>query len=150
MKRAAVFLVVSFACLSQTFAVLRPLFPAKPEPPLRGGAIIIGDEISARRNHFVNRLVLPNTEMKVAIYSGKTPAPALPTREWAARDPLPDLDASPARHGAAALNLERRVERADFWKGVHRVYGKRTTKVLGENSAKNQGVSAIDAHHRIY
>jgi hypothetical protein len=37
---------------------LRSLFPAKPEPPLRGGAIIIGDEISAPRNHFVNDLVL--------------------------------------------------------------------------------------------
>jgi hypothetical protein len=33
-KCVAMFLVVSVACLSQTFAVLRPLFPIKPEPPL--------------------------------------------------------------------------------------------------------------------
>jgi hypothetical protein len=33
MKCIAMLLVVSFACLSQTFAVLRPLFPIKPEPP---------------------------------------------------------------------------------------------------------------------
>jgi hypothetical protein len=32
-KRVAVFLVVSFACSSDTFAVLRPLFAIKPEPP---------------------------------------------------------------------------------------------------------------------
>jgi hypothetical protein len=32
-KCVAVFLVVSFACLSHAFAVLRPLFPIKPEPP---------------------------------------------------------------------------------------------------------------------
>jgi len=32
-KCATVFVVVSFACLSHTFAVLRPLFPIKPEPP---------------------------------------------------------------------------------------------------------------------
>jgi hypothetical protein len=59
MKSAAVFIFISLVLASQTFAVLRPLFPVKPEPPLRGGAIIIGDEISGRRNHFVNGLVLP-------------------------------------------------------------------------------------------
>ena len=32
-KSVAMFLIVSFACLSQTLAVLRPLFPIKPEPP---------------------------------------------------------------------------------------------------------------------
>jgi hypothetical protein len=32
-KCIAMLLVVSFACLSHTFAVLRPLFPMKPEPP---------------------------------------------------------------------------------------------------------------------
>ena len=32
-KTVTVFLVVSVACLSHTFAVLRPLFPIKPEPP---------------------------------------------------------------------------------------------------------------------
>jgi hypothetical protein len=34
-KCVAIFLVVSLACLSHTFAVLRPLFPIKPEPPLQ-------------------------------------------------------------------------------------------------------------------
>ncbi len=32
-KCIAMFLIVSFACSSHTFAVLRPLFPIKPEPP---------------------------------------------------------------------------------------------------------------------
>jgi hypothetical protein len=32
-KSIAMFLIVSFACLSQTLAVLRPLFPIKPVPP---------------------------------------------------------------------------------------------------------------------
>jgi hypothetical protein len=32
-KYLAMFLVVSFGCVSHTFAVLRPLFPSKPEPP---------------------------------------------------------------------------------------------------------------------
>jgi hypothetical protein len=32
-KYIAMFLVVSSASLSQAFAVLRPLFPIKPEPP---------------------------------------------------------------------------------------------------------------------
>jgi hypothetical protein len=44
MKCAAVFLLVSIACLSQTFAVLRPLFPAKPAPPFSGEVITIGDD----------------------------------------------------------------------------------------------------------
>ncbi|HMH02943.1 MAG TPA: hypothetical protein VK556_01950 [Candidatus Udaeobacter sp.] len=43
MKCAAVFIVVSIAFVSQTFAVLRPLFPAKPAPPFSGEAISIGD-----------------------------------------------------------------------------------------------------------
>jgi hypothetical protein len=44
MKCAAVFVLVSIAFVSQTFAVLRPLFPAKPAPPLSGEAITIGDD----------------------------------------------------------------------------------------------------------
>jgi hypothetical protein len=43
MKCAAVFIVVSIGFASQTFAVLRPLFPAKPAPPFSGEAISIGD-----------------------------------------------------------------------------------------------------------
>jgi hypothetical protein len=44
MKCAAVFLLVSIACVSQTFAVLRPLFPAKPAPPFSGEVISIADD----------------------------------------------------------------------------------------------------------
>jgi hypothetical protein len=32
-KCVEMFLIVSFACLSHTFAVLRPMFQIKPEPP---------------------------------------------------------------------------------------------------------------------
>ena len=48
MKFAAVFIFISLVLGSQTFAVLRPLFPVKPEPPLRGGVIVMGDEIIQR------------------------------------------------------------------------------------------------------
>jgi hypothetical protein len=44
MKCAAVFVIVSIAFVSQTFAVLRPLFPAKPAPPFSGEAITIADD----------------------------------------------------------------------------------------------------------
>jgi hypothetical protein len=44
MKWAAAVLIVFLALTSQTFAMLRPLFPVKPEPPLLGGTIIIGDD----------------------------------------------------------------------------------------------------------
>jgi hypothetical protein len=71
MKRAAVFLVVSFACLSQTFAVLRPLFPIKPEPPLRGGAIIGDENISPSKSFRKRPRFANDAEMEVAIYSGK-------------------------------------------------------------------------------
>src|SRR2546427_10307685 len=45
MKCAAVFIFVSVALASQTFAFLRPLFPVNPEPPFRGEAIAIGDDL---------------------------------------------------------------------------------------------------------
>ncbi len=45
MKSAAVFVIVSFALVLESFAVLRPRFPIKPEPPFRGDVIVIGDEI---------------------------------------------------------------------------------------------------------
>jgi len=44
MKRAAVSMLVSLALASQAFAVLRPLFPMKPEPPFGGRATPIGDD----------------------------------------------------------------------------------------------------------
>jgi len=45
MKWVAAFLLVSFALLSQAFAVLRPLFPLKPAPPLGGELIAIGNDL---------------------------------------------------------------------------------------------------------
>jgi hypothetical protein len=38
-----VIIVVSIAFVSQAFAVLRPLFPAKAAPPFNGELIVIGD-----------------------------------------------------------------------------------------------------------
>jgi hypothetical protein len=43
MKCAAVFLFVSLVLASQTFAVLRPRFPVKAEPPFGGDVSIISD-----------------------------------------------------------------------------------------------------------
>jgi hypothetical protein len=45
MKCAAVSTLISLAFVSQAFAVLRPLFPAKPAPPFTGEVIIIGDDL---------------------------------------------------------------------------------------------------------
>jgi hypothetical protein len=44
MKCAAVSVLVFIAFVSQTFAVLRPLFPAKPAPPFSGEVLTIGDD----------------------------------------------------------------------------------------------------------
>jgi hypothetical protein len=44
MKCAAVSVFVSIAFVSQTFAVLRPLFPAKPAPPFGGEVNTIVDD----------------------------------------------------------------------------------------------------------
>ena len=44
MKCAVVSALISIAFVSQAFAVLRPLFPAKPAPPFNGEVIIIGDD----------------------------------------------------------------------------------------------------------
>jgi hypothetical protein len=44
MKCAAAFLVVSLALVSQTFAMLRPIFPVKADPPFGGATVIIGDD----------------------------------------------------------------------------------------------------------
>jgi hypothetical protein len=45
MKCAVVSTLISLAFVSQAFAVLRPLFPAKPAAPFNGELIIIGDEL---------------------------------------------------------------------------------------------------------
>jgi hypothetical protein len=44
MKSAAVIAIVSVAFVSQGFAVLRPLFPAKVPPPFNGEVIVIGND----------------------------------------------------------------------------------------------------------
>lgn len=44
MKRAAVIVLLSIALVSQAFAVLRPLFPAKASPPFSGEVIVIGND----------------------------------------------------------------------------------------------------------
>ncbi len=44
MKCAVVSALISLAFVSQAFAVLRPLFPAKPAPPFNGEVIIMGDD----------------------------------------------------------------------------------------------------------
>jgi hypothetical protein len=38
--------LISLAFVSQVFAVLRPLFPAKPAPPFNGELIITGDDLA--------------------------------------------------------------------------------------------------------
>ena len=45
MKCTVVSMLISLAFVSQAFAVLRPLFPAKPAPPFNGELIIIGDDL---------------------------------------------------------------------------------------------------------
>jgi hypothetical protein len=40
MKRAALSLLLTFAFVSPTFAILRPRYPVKPTPPYRGQFII--------------------------------------------------------------------------------------------------------------
>jgi hypothetical protein len=44
MKCAVVSALIFIASLSQAFAVLRPLVPAKPEPPFNGEPIIVEDD----------------------------------------------------------------------------------------------------------
>jgi len=44
MKCAVVSALISTAFVSQAFAVLRPLVPAKPAPPFNGELIIIADD----------------------------------------------------------------------------------------------------------
>ena len=44
MMCAVVSALISIAFVSQAFAVLRPLIPAKPAPPFNGELIIIGDD----------------------------------------------------------------------------------------------------------
>jgi hypothetical protein len=50
MKCAVVSVLISIAFESQAFAVLRPLFPVKPEPPFCGEAIVIRDDLVRKTN----------------------------------------------------------------------------------------------------
>ena len=55
MKFAVASALISIAFVSQTFAVLRPLVPAKPAPPFNRELTIIGDDsvIERARKHLV-------------------------------------------------------------------------------------------------
>jgi hypothetical protein len=55
MKCAVASALISLAFVSQAFAVLRPLFPAKPAPPFSGEVIITGDDsvMGCARKHLV-------------------------------------------------------------------------------------------------
>jgi hypothetical protein len=44
MKFALLSALIALAFVSQAFAVLRPLFPAKPTPPFNEELIIVGDD----------------------------------------------------------------------------------------------------------
>jgi hypothetical protein len=44
MKFALLSALISLAFVAQAFAVLRPLFPAKPAPPFEGELITIGND----------------------------------------------------------------------------------------------------------
>ena len=48
MKCAVVATLVSLVFVSQTSAVLRPLFPIKPSAPFNGELIVIGDQLVLR------------------------------------------------------------------------------------------------------
>ncbi len=48
MKRAVVATLISLTFVSQSFAVLRPLFPIKPAAPSNGELIVIGDDLVLR------------------------------------------------------------------------------------------------------
>jgi hypothetical protein len=48
MRSAVAFTLISLTFVPQAFAVLRPLFPAKPAPPFNGERIIIRDDLVLR------------------------------------------------------------------------------------------------------
>src|ERR1700751_2281455 len=55
-KSAVVSALISIAFVSQAFAVLRPLVPAKPAPPFNGELIIIGDDQQSATNYPLVRI----------------------------------------------------------------------------------------------
>ena len=48
MKCVVMSTLISLVFVSQTFAVLRPLFPIKPAAPFNGEVIVIGDDLVLR------------------------------------------------------------------------------------------------------
>jgi hypothetical protein len=48
MKCQVVAILISLAFASQSFAVLRPLFPIKPAAPSNGELVVIGDDFVLR------------------------------------------------------------------------------------------------------
>ena len=48
MKCVVVSTLISLVFVSQTFAVLRPLFPIKPAAPFNGELIVVGDDLVLR------------------------------------------------------------------------------------------------------
>ena len=56
MKSAVLPALISLAFVSQAFAVLRPLVPAKPTPPSAGELIIIGEDlvVGPARKHMLH------------------------------------------------------------------------------------------------
>ena len=67
MKCAVVATLVSLALVSQTSAVLRPLFPIKPAAPFNGELIIIGDDMVLRSTMNSSRGV-PRCQERVIEY----------------------------------------------------------------------------------
>jgi hypothetical protein len=53
MKYAVVSVLIALAFSPQAFAVLRPLFPVKPEPPVSGEVIVIQDDLVRKTNSAV-------------------------------------------------------------------------------------------------
>jgi hypothetical protein len=53
MRCAVVSIVIALAFAPQAFAVLRPLFPVKPEPPFSGEPIVIRDDLVRKTNSTV-------------------------------------------------------------------------------------------------
>ncbi len=67
-KYAVVSVLISIAFESQAFAVLRPLFPTKPEPPFSGEAIVIRDDLVEKQIQLVDAQVIdrPTNEARDA------------------------------------------------------------------------------------
>ena len=82
MKYAVVSALISIAFVSQTFAVLRPLVPAKPAPPSNGELLIIGDDSvigCARKRSYMTRGRDRSQQVDVALWLPDAAVSALAT-----------------------------------------------------------------------